>query len=88
MVFADSVYFVVYAAGEKMSYSWLTPTQFAAREGACRKRVLEWMTDKRVEVWEPAQGDFLINAKCHRPEKRRPWHVARAERIERAEYSR
>ena len=55
--------------------------------GVCRQTALAWANDGRISVTRPATMVVLVDEREPRPGPRRPWHTARAERIERENVS-
>ena len=81
--FIYCVHCLVYAAGEKM----IRLSAWARLVGVCHSRAVEWARTGRINASSPVSGVWIVSASQQRPEHRRPWHDARAERIEREKIS-
>ena len=60
-----------------MQYKYVTVTQFAKANNVSRQLVLEWILNRRIDVYRPAAGVTLIANDTKRPKAMQPWEIKR-----------
>ena len=53
--------------------TYLTPSQFAAREGVSESRVIQWLHGGRLKGAQLVGKRWIIPGYARRPEAMRPW---------------
>ena len=60
---------------------YLNATQYAAKHGVSKQRVIEWINAGRLSAWKPVERVFMIDANAARPEQLKPGRPTRNKSI-------